>query len=243
MPTPPDSPVPPGTPDPRPLVSIVVPIYNEEALLERVLERVVKLPLRMQLVLVDDCSKDRTPEILARWGERPDTILRRHERNRGKGMAIRTGLEVATGDVVLVQDADLEYDPAELPALVEPIARGEVNVVYGSRFLGSVRRMRLPNRVANWLLAVLASVLYGQRITDEATAYKVFRGDLIRSIPLECERYEFCPEITAKVLKRGERILELPVTFEARTFEEGKKIGWRDFIQAVWTLLLYRVRD
>lgn len=224
----------------EPLVSVVVPIYNEADLLERVLARVRALPIRMELILVDDCSTDGTPSILRKEADKPGTIVLRHERNRGKGAAIRTGLTRATGEIVLVQDADLEYNPEELPPLIAPIARGEVNVVYGSRFKGSVKKMRLPNRVANWLLAAMVSLLYGQRVTDEATAYKVFRGDLIRSIPLDCERYEFCPEITAKVLLRGERILELPVTFEARTVEEGKKIGWKDFVQAVWTLLRYR---
>jgi len=222
------------------LISIVMPIFNEADLIERVLARVRALPLRKELVLVDDCSTDGTGEILRREAARGDAILLRHDRNRGKGAAIRTGLKATTGDIVLVQDADLEYQPEEIPALLEPILAGRTNVVYGSRFLGTVRKMRLPNRVANFLLAWLATLLYGQRITDEATAYKVFRGDLIRGLELRCERFEFCPEVTAKVLRRGERIVELPVTFEARTAEEGKKIGWRDFFQAVWTLLKYR---
>ena len=226
---------------PSPLVSLVIPIYNEVRLIDEVLERVRAQPFRKQLVLVDDCSNDGTTEILEREKAKPDTIVLRHDRNRGKGAAIRTGLKSATGDIVLIQDADLEYRPEEIPALLEPIARGETNVVYGSRFMGSVKAMRLPNRVANLILAWLVTILYGRRITDEATAYKVFRGDLIRSIDLKCNRFEFCPEVTAKVLRRGERIIELPVTFEARTFEEGKKIGWRDFVQAVWTLLKYRV--
>lgn len=224
-----------------PLISIVIPIYNEERLLGEVLERVRRLPLRMQLILVDDCSADSTPQILAREAERPDTIVMRHDRNQGKGAAIRTGLTRATGDIILIQDADMEYNPDELPPLIDPIARGEANVVFGSRFMGKVENMRLPNRVANWLLAWMVSIMFGQRITDEATAYKIFRGDLLRSIPLVCNRYEFCPEVTAKVMRRGERILELPVTFTARTVEEGKKIGWRDFFEAVWTLMKCRL--
>lgn len=226
---------------PSSLVSIVIPIYNEVELIEEVLRRVRALPFDKQLILVDDCSTDGTAEILDREKSRPDTVVLRHDRNRGKGSAIRTGLTSATGDIILIQDADLEYRPEEIPALLKPIFEGKCNVVYGSRFMGKVERMRLPNRVANFLLAWLATILYGQRITDEATAYKVFRGDLIRSIDLKCEKFEFCPEVTAKVLRRGERILELPVTFEARTVEEGKKIGWPDFIEAVWTLLKYRV--
>ncbi len=222
------------------VVSIVIPIYNEEQLLPEVLRRVRALGFKKQLVLVDDCSKDRTPEILENEKSHDDTVVLRHERNQGKGAAIRTGLTRATGDIVLIQDADLEYNPEELPPLLAPILRGEANVVYGSRFMGKVRNMRLQNRVANWLLAQMVSILYGQRVTDEATAYKVFRREIIQSLDLKCNRYEFCPEVTAKVLRRGERILELPVNFTARTVEEGKKIGWPDFFQAVWTLIKCR---
>lgn len=225
---------------PDTLVSIVIPIFNEEALIEAVLARVRELPFAKQLVLVDDCSVDGTAAILEGEKSKPNTIVLTHKVNRGKGAAIRTGLKATTGDIVLIQDADLEYDPSELPALLEPILRGETNVVFGSRFKGSVEKMRLPNRVANFLLAWMTTLLYGQRITDEATAYKIFRGDLIRSIDLKCNRFEFCPEVTAKVMRRGEKIVELPVSFQARTFAEGKKIGWPDFIQAVWTLLKYR---
>lgn len=223
-----------------PLVSFIIPIYNEVDLIETVLRRVRALPLRKELILVDDCSVDGTQDILEAEKTAPDTIVLRHDRNRGKGAAIRTGLEACRGDIVLIQDADLEYNPEEIPPLIEPITEGRTNVVFGSRFMGNVEKMRFPNRVANFLLAQLVTIFYGHRLTDEATAYKVFRGDLIRSIPLNCERFEFCPEITAKVLRRGEKIIELPVNFEARTFEQGKKIGWWDFIEAVWTLLRYR---
>lgn len=190
---------------------------------------------------MDDCSVDGTPAILEKEAAKPNTIVLRHDRNRGKGAGIRTGLEKCTGEIVLIQDADLEYNPEEIPPLLQPIIEGRANVVYGSRFMGRAEKMRIPNRIANWLLAWMATLLYGQRITDEATAYKVFRGDLIRSIDLKCERFEFCPEITAKVMRQGETVLELPVNFEARTVEEGKKIGWFDFVEAVWTLVKYRV--
>lgn len=223
-----------------PLVSFIIPIYNEVDLIETVLSRVRALPLRMELILVDDCSVDGTQHILEREKGKPNTTVLRHSRNRGKGAAIRTGLAASHGDIVLIQDADLEYNPEEIPPLLQPIVEGRANVVYGSRFMGKVEKMRFPNRVANFLLAAFVTLVYGHRLTDEATAYKVFRGDLIRSIPLNCERFEFCPEITAKVLRRGEKIVELPVTFEARTFAEGKKIGWRDFIEAVTTLMRYR---
>lgn len=224
-------------PIPDPLVSLIIPIYNERELIGEVLRRVRALPFRKQLVLVDDASSDGTTEyLLDNESKKPDTVLVHHDKNQGKGMAIRTGLKHATGQIILVQDADLEYDPAELPKLIEPIAEGRAGVVYGSRFLGVVRKMKLPNRVANWLLAALVSLLYGQKLTDEATAYKVFRREIIMDIPLTCKRFEFCPEVTAKVLRKKIPILELPVSFTARTWEEGKKIGWRDFITALRVL-------
>lgn len=222
-------------------LSIVIPIYNEEALLPRVLERIRRLPLDKELILVDDCSQDNTWQILQQEAvKHPDIVILHHKKNQGKGASIRTGLEHVTGDIVIIQDADLEYNPEDIPAVIAPIVEGKVKVAYGSRFLGNIKKMRLPNRVANYLLAWLVSILYGQKITDEATAYKAFRTEVIKQIKLNCTRFEFCPEVTAKVLKRGYKIIETPVSFEARTFEEGKKIGWRDFIVAVYILLKYR---
>lgn len=221
-------------------VSIIIPIFNEQELLPMVLREVRSLPLRMELILVDDCSRDGTRDILAAEENRPDTKVYYHERNRGKGAAIVTGLKNATGDIVIVQDADMEYDPRDILKVVEPIMRGETRVCYGSRFRGRVVGMRMPNRIANWLLAWMVSLLYGQRITDEATAYKAFRREIIQGIDLQCQRFEFCPEVTAKVMRTGEPILEVPVVYRARTFEEGKKIGYKDFIVAVQTLLKYR---
>ncbi|HPO08225.1 MAG TPA: glycosyltransferase family 2 protein [bacterium] len=225
----------------QPKLSLIIPIYNEADLLPEVLRRVRAMPWpNKEMVLVDDCSQDGTQAILEQEKGQPDTIVLRHDCNRGKGAAIRTGLEHFTGEIAIIQDADLEYDPLEIPLVISPIVKGNADVAYGSRFLGQVKGMRLPNRVANWILAWLVTLLYGQRITDEATAYKAFRREVIQSIPLECQRFEFCPEVTAKVLKRGYRIIEIPVTFTARTFEEGKKIGWRDFITAVNVLLKVR---
>jgi len=222
-------------------VSIVIPIYNEEELIEEVLRRVQALPFDKQIILVDDHSSDRTPEICQKVVQTsPGTLYLRHEENQGKGAAIRTGIARADGEIIIIQDADLEYRPEDIPRVLEPILSGRVRVAYGSRFLGTIIGMRFPNRVGNRLLAWLVSLLYGQRITDEAAAYKAFRAEVIHSIPLTCRRFEFCPEVTAKVLRMGERIEEVPVTYTARSFEEGKKIIWPDFFMAVWTLVKYR---
>jgi len=223
------------------LVSIVIPVYNERDFLGRVLEKVRAVPLNKEIILVDDGSTDGTRDLLREEAKKPGTRVLFHRHNMGKGMALRTGFKKATGDIVIVQDADLEYEPMEIPSIVLPIAEGRCAVSYGSRFLGRTPTgMRLPNYVANRLLAYLVILLYGQVITDEATAYKAFRRELLQTIPLKCRRFEFCPEVTAKVLLRGARIHEVPCTFFARTFEEGKKIGWRDFITAVSTLFKCR---
>jgi len=224
-------------------ISIIVPIYNEEILLPRVLENLRRLPLDKELILVDDGSKDGTLSILKQEEAKPDTKVLYHSINQGKGASIRTGLTEVTGDIVIIQDSDLEYNSDEIPKVLEPILKGETQVAFGSRFMGKVTGMRLPNRVANFLLAHMVSLLYGQKITDEATAYKAFRTEVIKSIPLTCTRFEFCPEVTAKILKNGYHIIEVPVTYSARTFEEGKKIGWKDFFQAVSILLKYRFKD
>ncbi|MCD6385641.1 glycosyltransferase family 2 protein [Candidatus Sumerlaeota bacterium] len=223
-------------------LSIIIPIYNEEKLIKEVLRRVRQLPFDKEIILVDDASIDGTHKILEQEvAEHPgNTILLTHKHNRGKGASIRTGLQHATGDIIIIQDADLEYNPEEIPAVIKPILEGKTNVAYGSRFLGEVKRMRLPNLIANKILALLVSVLYGQRITDEATAYKAFRREVIQQIELKCTGFEFCPEVTAKLLRKGEKIIEVPVTFTARTFWEGKKIGWRDFFIALYTLIKYR---
>lgn len=224
----------------NPLVSIIIPIFNEEELLPVVLQAVRSLPLNKELILVDDHSTDGTRRVLAGEEQLPDTQVLYHKQNRGKGAAIVTGLRAATGDIVIIQDADMEYDPNDILRVVEPIFRGEADVAYGSRFKGKVTGMRLPNRVANWILAWMVSLLYGQRITDEATAYKAFRREIIKGVDLQCRRFEFCPEVTAKVMRQGIKIVEVPVVYRARTFEEGKKIGYRDFFSAIWTLLKYR---
>ncbi len=227
---------------PQPKLSIIIPIYNEEELLPEVLDYVRNVAWdNKEIILVNDCSTDKTESILEPHKNEPGVKVLTHKTNQGKGAAIRTGLTYFTGEIVIIQDADMEYDPNEILQVVEPIARGEALVCYGSRFMGSVQNMRLPNRIANWLLARFISLLYGKRITDEATAYKAFHRSVIERIPLECHGFEFCPEITSKVLKLGYPIKEVPVKFKARTVEEGKKIGWPDFLIAVWTMLKVRL--
>ena len=225
-------------------LSIIIPIFNEVELLEKVLETVrAKAPEPKELILVDDCSTDGTLEILKREEGKPHTVVRYHSRNRGKGAAIRTGLTAVTGDIVIIQDADFEYDPGEIAAVIQPIVEGRARVAYGSRFMGKVVGMRLANRIANRILAWTVRLLYRARLTDEATAYKAFRSELICRLPLQCRRFEFCPEVTAVTLRLGETIVETPVTYRARTFEEGKKIGWRDFVTAIRYLIAVRFRS
>jgi len=222
----------------------LVPVYNEHATLESLLRRVLAVPVDKEVIVVDDGSRDGTRDVLADLAGRLPIRALYHERNRGKGAAIRTALAEAKGEIVIIQDADLEYDPEDYPRLVEPIVRGETNVVYGSRYLSHENPLPFTHfKVAVLLLNGMANLLYGTRLTDEATCYKVFRGPLIRSLPLRCERFEFCPEVTARVAKRGERILEVPIHYHYRTRAQGKKIGWRDGFEAIWTLLRYRFTD
>lgn len=231
-------------PEPNPTVSVIVPAFNEAATILPLLEslRSVRFPVERQIVVVDDGSVDETPKLLAALPD-PDVRVLTHPENRGKGAAIRTGLEAAEGEIVAIQDADLEYDPTELPKLVEPILRGEADVVYGSRILNPENPASY--RVFYWggrFLSLCTNLLYGSSITDEPTCYKVFRTELLRSLNLECVRFEFCPEATAKLLLRGVRIHEIPISYRPRRVDEGKKIGWRDGIEAVWTLLKHRIR-
>lgn len=223
------------TPD----VTILIPAYNEEDTIAQVLERVLAVPISKEVIVVDDCSTDRTFDIARGFSER--IVLLRHERNRGKGAAIRTGLEHATGEVTIVQDADLEYAPEDIPEMVEPILRGQEEVVYGTRFHnGFPAGMALPNRIVNVLLRWAVLVLYGRRISDEATCYKAVRTSVLRQMNLICERFEFCPEVTAKAIRMGKRIYEVPIRYEPRSKEEGKKIRWTDGVEAFWTLIRHR---
>ena len=224
----------------RPDVTVLLPALNEENTIAEVIERVLALPLRSEVIVIDDGSSDRTPEILLNYKDRVRII--RNEERAGKGNAIRKALPYATGSVVIIQDADLEYRPEEIPRLVQPILEGKSNVVFGTRFShGLPKRMALPNKVVNVLLAWTVRLLFGTRLSDEATCYKAIRTELLKRMNLKCERFEFCPEVTAKSLRLKEGILEVPVSYDPRSKAAGKKIRWTDAPVAFWTLLRFRI--
>ena len=231
-------------------LSIVMPVYNEFDHIDEVITRIqnVALPPAItskELIIVDDGSSDGTQIKLMNYSDDSTMVVHSSRINFGKGTAIRIGLTYVTGDIVLVQDGDLEYDPDDYPALLEPIIRGETQIVYGSRFMTKTRipGMQFPNWLANMLLRIFVNVLFGSKITDEATAYKVFARDVLRGVELRSKRFEFCPEITAKVLKAGYVIKEVPISYSPRSFEQGKKITWRDAYMAFWTLIKFRFID
>jgi len=225
-------------------LSVIMPVYNERETLEEIVRQVLATGLVHELVMVDDGSTDGSRDIMRQWEGHNVVRVIYHEQNKGKGAALRTGFQAATGDIFLIQDADLEYDPRDYPKLIQPIEEGRSSVVYGSRFLGGPRRaMLFWHAAGNHLLTFITNLLYDSILSDMETCYKAFRADVVRDIPLHSRRFEFEPEITAKILKRGIRIYEVPISYYGREYEEGKKItGW-DAIPALWTLIKYRFTD
>lgn len=225
-------------------LSVIVPVYNEKSTIQEILRRVQRMELADEIVIVDDGSSDGTREILETYINKEPFRVIFHEKNQGKGAAIRTGLQAVQGDVILIQDADLEYDPREYPNLLKPIQEGVADVVYGSRFLGAPRRPILFwNMVANKILTLVTNILYNNILTDMETGYKVFRREIIEGMPLRARRFDFEPEFTAKILKRKVRIFEVPIAFYPRDYSEGKKIKMKDAFEAMWALLKYRFVD
>ena len=226
-------------------VSIIIPVYNEFHTFNQVLDRVRRAALpegcSKEIIVIDDGSTDGTTQMIASQARAGDIVTGHHAAgNFGKGTAIRTGIALASGDILLTQDGDLEYDPGDYARILEPIVKGEADVVYGSRFLGERAGMALRNRIANWILTTAANLLFSAGLTDEATAYKAFRAPVLREVQLTCRRFEFCPEVTAKLRRLGYPIREVPISYNARGIAEGKKIRTRDGFEALWTLLKYR---
>jgi glycosyltransferase involved in cell wall biosynthesis len=244
-------------------LSVIIPVYNERSTLEDIVERVRAVDLTVnrqgdnplfdgpitldrELVIVDDGSTDGSRDILDRWRDKspPDMKIVYHERNSGKGAALRTGFQHATGDLLVIQDADLEYDPRDYVKLLEPLLEGRTPVVYGSRFMGGPRAaMSLTHTLGNRVLTTLTNILFGTSLSDMETCYKCFRRDVIAGMKLRSRAFEIEPELTAKILKRGYTIFEVPISYNGRTFHEGKKIGWRDGFVATRTLIRYRFTD
>jgi glycosyltransferase involved in cell wall biosynthesis len=225
-------------------LSIIIPVYNEAEHIREIIKRVQSTRLAKEIVVVDDGSKDGTREVLQTLDGKRKVRVILHEKNQGKGAAVVTGMRAATGDVLLIQDADLEYDPRDYPALLQPIKEGLADVVYGSRFLGGPHRVTMFwHMVANQLLTTMTNILYNTILTDMETGYKVFRREVIEGLTIKSKSFNFEPEFTAKVLKRNYRIFEVPISFNPRDYSQGKKIKLKDAFEAVWTLLKYRVVD
>ena len=223
------------------MVSVIIPAFNEEQTIGQVIEAVHSLPIEKQIIVVNDGSTDGTHKVLEELRATYELTVIHCQENRGKGFAIRSGLPYVNGEVVVIQDADMELAPADLSELVKPLEKENVQVVYGSRFLNGRGNASLHNFIANRILATYTNILYGCRITDESTGYKAFSTELITRLDLTCEGFEFCPEVTAKILRAGYRIYEVPVSYFPRTKKEGKKLRfWSDGFFAAWTLLKYR---
>ena len=226
-----------------PLLSVVMPVYNERDTIEEIIGRVLAIRIRIQLIVVDDGSKDGTRDILTALREQRDFRLIFQDRNQGKGAALRRGFSEVSGDIVLIQDADLEYSPEEYPELIELICQGRADVVFGSRFLGRHRVFLFTHYLGNRLLTAITNVLYNTMLSDMETCYKVMRTEVLRSMTLKSDSFGIEPELTAKIFKRGYRVYEVPITYDGRGYEEGKKITWRDGVVALGVLLKYRFTE
>lgn len=224
-------------------LSIIMPVFDEKETIRDILAQVRAVNLVNEIVVVDDFSTDGTREILKEEEQKGDVTVVLHDRNRGKGAAVRSGLERITGDIVIIQDADLEYDPRDYPVLIRPIVEGRVKVVYGSRFIGPRKDMLFMHWIGNQFLTLITNVLFDTTLSDMETCYKVLRADVAKSLNIKSDRWGIDAEITAKVLKRGNRIFEVPISYYGREFYEGKKISWYDGFVVLWTLLKYRFVD
>jgi len=223
-------------------LSIIIPVLNERATLPQILDRIQKLPYQAEIIVVDDGSVDGTREFLDKIKE-PHIKIFRHEQNQGKGAAVRTAQSRVSGELVLIQDADLEYQPEDYPALLAPLLSGHADVVYGSRFIGPHRAYYFWNFLANKFLNLLTNLLYNTILTDMECGYKVFRADVFKNITIKSNRFDLEPELTAKIFKRNLKVVEVPITYFGRSYDEGKKITWKDFFPAVWALIKYRFVD
>ncbi len=223
-------------------LSIVIPVYNEKATLQELLRRVEAVDYEKEIILVDDASTDGSRDLLKNEIEgRSGVVVHYHERNRGKGASLRTGFSKVTGDIVIVQDADLEYDPKDYPVLIGPILDGRADVVFGSRFLGGPHRVLFFwHYVGNLFLTMLSNVMTNINLSDMETCYKVFRSEVLKDIKLTCNRFGFEPEFTAKIARQRFRIYEVPISYSGRDYSEGKKIGWKDGVAAIWFILKFR---
>ena len=222
-------------------LSVIIPVYNEVESIQVIIQRVHATKLAQEIIVIDDGSKDGTRDVLKKLDGKKGVRIILHEKNKGKGAAVRTGMAAAKGDVLLIQDADLEYDPRDYPQLLEPIHEGLADIVYGSRFLGRAHRVTMFwHLVANKMLTLMTNILYNTILTDMETGYKVFRREILDGMVLHANSFNFEPEFTAKILKRHFRIFEVPITFNPRDYAEGKKIKLQDAFEAVWTLIKYR---
>jgi glycosyltransferase involved in cell wall biosynthesis len=226
-----------------PLLSVVMPVFNEKATIDEIIRRTLAVPIRTQLIVVDDCSTDGTRDMLAALQRELGFTLILQPQNAGKGSALRRGFQEVRGDLVVIQDADLEYSPEEFPQLIDLICQGRADVVYGSRFLGRHRVFMYTHYMGNKGLTMFTNVLYNTMLTDMETCYKVMRTEVLRSMTLEANGFGIEPELTAKIFKRGYRVYEEPITYDGRGYDEGKKIGWRDGFVALWVLIKFRFTE